>query len=139
MLLLFSLALDLGRSLDELLETLLHYSASVECVPDLMRSLVDNVPADEVVSEGSQILLLSLPLRVRLDFDTTGDDHKRGVGALDVPSRRDLVFGKTISDKVLLELRLDVFARLVCVAAVDTVFTGAALEERACETDGADW
>jgi len=139
MLLLLSLTLDLGGGLDELLEALLHDSASVECVPDLMRSLVDNVPADEVVSESSQILLLSLPLRVRLDLDTTGDDHKRSVGALDVPSRRDFVLGKTVSDKVLLELRLDVFARLVCVAAVDTVFTGTALEERACETDSANW
>ena len=34
------------RSLDELLETLLHDGASIECVPNLVRRLVDNIPAD---------------------------------------------------------------------------------------------
>ena len=138
LLLIICLALNLGCSLDKLLKTLLHDGTSLERVPYLMRRLVDDIPADEVVRKSSQILLLSLPLAVPPDFDATGNDDKRGVGGLNVPSRRNLVLGEAVSNEVLLKLRLDIFARLVCIATVDTVFTGAALEECACKTDGTE-
>lgn len=45
--------LDLCGGLDELLETLLHDAAALERLPDLVRRLVNYIPADKIVSEMS--------------------------------------------------------------------------------------
>lgn len=47
-----------------------------------MRGLVDLVPADEVIGDGGQVLLLAGLLGIGPVVDAGGDDSERGVGGL---------------------------------------------------------
>lgn len=108
-------------------------------MPHLVWCLIDDVPTDEIVCQSGEVFLLALPFAVSSDFDARADDREWGVSTLNVASRHDFVLSEGVGDEVLLELRFDVLARLVGVAAIYTIFTRAALEERASEADSAEW
>lgn len=94
-----------------------------------MRGLVNDIPADQVVGQLSQVALLALPLVVAAVADTTADDDERNIGSLDGASGGDFVLGKRLGHEVLLELGLDELAALVSRTTVDTILAGASVED----------
>lgn len=94
-----------------------------------MRSLVDDVPGDEVVGQVSKIGLLALPLGVSAVADRTADNNERSVWSLDCACGDDLTLCQAVGNKVLLKLSLNELAALVSRLAVDAVFASAAVEE----------
>lgn len=119
-------------------ETLFHDGPALEGVPDLVGRVRDDIPSDEVVCQGREKLLLALPLAVVGTRVSAGDNGKRGVERLDVARGHDFVLGEGVGDEIFLQLGLDLFAGLVCVAAVDAVLASPAVEEGADKTGGAE-
>jgi hypothetical protein len=94
-----------------------------------VRSLADDIPADQVLGKLGQVALLALPLVVTAGADATADDDERNIGSLDGTSGSDLVLGEGLGHEVLLVLSLDELATLVSRTTVDTILTGASVED----------
>lgn len=116
-------------SVHQLLQSLLNDLSSIICPPDLRWCFADDVPANELLGQVAQVLLLLSPLSIPLHLDTGADERQWRLGKLDMSCTANFVLGQRIGYKSFLKLGLDIFSVLVRGSSIDAIFARAAFED----------